>query len=104
MTRSTLTYAGSVGELLGVGLFAALWAGFVTVAVFRTGALPRWVGGFGVITTVLLALPLLEIIVDTGPLVTVSTTAFSLWLIMVGVTLVIRLRKKSTISKQGAKQ
>lgn len=85
-------YAGSVGELLGVGLFAALWAGFVTAAIFRTGALPRWLGGFGALTTVLLALPLLEIVTDTGPLVTLSGVTFSLWLIVTGGVLLARAR------------
>lgn len=85
-------YAGSVGELLGVGLFAALWAGLVTAAIFRTGALPRWLGAFGALVTVLLALPLLEIIVDTGPLVTVSAAAFSLWLVVTGGVLLARAR------------
>ena len=85
-------YAGSVGELLGVGLFAALWAGLVTAAIFRTGALPRALGVFGVVTTVLLALPLLEIVMDTGPLVTVSGVAFSLWLTTMGVMLIAGTR------------
>lgn len=100
-TRETLSllyetlnaYAGSVGELLGVGLFAAFWAGLVTAAIFRTGALPRWLGAFGVATTVLLALPLLEIVVDTGPLVTVSGATFSLWLIVTGGVLVAGSRR-----------
>ena len=88
-------YAGSVGELLGVSLFAALWAGFITAAIFRTGALPRVLGVFGVITTVLLALPLLEIVIDTGPLVTVSGAAFALWLTTMGVVLLAGARTNS---------
>lgn len=94
-------YAGSVGELLGVGLFAALWAGFVTAAIFRTGALPRFLGVFGVVTTVLLALPLLEIVIDTGPLVTVSGVAFSLWLTTMGVMLFAGARTKTSTLKKG---
>jgi hypothetical protein len=101
-TRTTLSllyetlnaYAGSVGELLGVSLFAALWAGLVSASIFRTGSLPRWLGVFGALTTALLALPLLEIVgVDTAALITVSGVAFSLWLVTMGGALLVQTRK-----------
>lgn len=86
-------YAGSVGELLGVSLFAALWAGLVSASILRTGALPRWLGGFGVVTTALLALPLLEIVgVDTVLLITASGVAFSLWLVAMGAVTLAQTR------------
>ncbi len=105
-TRETLSllyetlnaYAGSVGELLGVSLFAALWAGLVSVAIFRTGSVPRWLGAFGVVTTVLLALPLLEIAgIDTVMFTTVSGVAFSLWLVAVGGALLVQTRKGTVL-------
>lgn len=101
-TRTTLSllyetlnaYAGTVGELLGVGLFAACWAGLISAAIFRTGSLPRWLGGFGVVTTVMLALPLAEIAgIDTGVLITASGVAFSLWLVALGAALLAQTRK-----------
>lgn len=86
-------YAGSVGELLGVSLFAALWAGLVSAAILRTGSLPRVLGWFGVVTTGLLALPLTEIAgVDAGVLITASSAAFSFWLIALGAALLIQTR------------
>lgn len=88
-------YAGSVGELLGVSLFAALWAGLVSDSIFRTGSLPRWLGGFGLVTTALLALPLLEIVgIDTVAFITASGVAFSVWLVAMGGALLVQTRNE----------
>jgi Domain of unknown function (DUF4386) len=55
------SYGGSIGELLGVSLFAVGWLGCTVVLAWRTGVAPRWLVIAGGIATVALALPLVEL-------------------------------------------
>ncbi len=48
--RALNDYAGSVGEVLGVSLFAALWLAIVSLNILQTGVLPRWLGFFGLVS------------------------------------------------------
>lgn len=84
-------YAGSIGEVLGVSLFAALWLICLAVAILRTGALPRWIGLFGLVAAAALLGGLVELFgVDLGALITVTTGVFQLWMLAAGLTLLIR--------------
>ena len=90
-------YAGSVGEVLGVSLFAALWLLLLSIAMVRSSneqhGLPRWVGLTGLATSFLVALPILEMFgFDLGPLIAITVTIFLVWLLAAGIVL---LRKKS---------
>ncbi len=89
-------YAGSVGEVLGVSLFAALWLLLLSIAAVRgenQHGLPRWVGLAGLATSFIVALPILEMFgFDLGPLIAITVTIFLLWLLATGIVL---LRKKS---------
>lgn len=80
-------YAGSVGEILGVSLFAALWALIVGYVILRDGRLPRWLGGFGVVAGAGLMIPIVEMFgTDAGPFVTISVVVLHLWLLALGIT------------------
>jgi len=73
-------YAGSVGEVLGVGLFAALWVGVTAVVILRNGTLPGWVGIYGLLSAGALTAGLLEIIdIDAGALISVNVTLLHFW-------------------------
>ena len=62
-------YAGSIGEVLGVGLFAALWLTIVSAVMWRTGSLPRWIALWGMVAALLQLILLLELTgIDLGPL------------------------------------
>lgn len=84
-------YAGSVGEVLGVGLFAALWIGITSVALLQNHALPRWVGIFGLIAAVLLTAGLLEIVgIDAGFLLTFNVVVLHFWWLTVALFMLFR--------------
>lgn len=84
-------YAGGVGEVLGVSLFAALWLGCVAVVILRSGALPRWLGAFGLLAAAALLGGLVELFgVDLGALITVTTALVQLWMLAAGAVLLAR--------------
>lgn len=85
------SYGGTIGEALGVGLFAAISIGLLSVGLLRSSAIPRWVGVWSVISAVALAAGVVEFFgVDPGPLLTVTVTIVQLWFLAVGIWLLIR--------------
>lgn len=79
-------YAGSVGEVLGVSLFAALWLAIVSLTILRTRILPRWIGFFGLVSATLLTFQLAELFgVDLGAFISVSVSVLQLWFLVMGI-------------------
>ena len=86
-------YAGGIGELLGVSLFAAIWLVLISILLIRSSLWPNWLGYFGVIVAASLLLNLLETIgIDMGAMITVSETLQHLWMLA---TAIVFLRKKT---------
>jgi hypothetical protein len=84
-------YAGSVGEVLGVGFFAAMWVGITSFVILRDGTLPRWLGVYGLATAIALTAGLLEIIeVDSGAMLTINVTMFQFWMLIIALIIVFR--------------
>lgn len=77
-------WGGSVGENLGVAIFASLWAACVSVLMIRRGGLMRWVGLIGVAVAVIVILPAFEMFGMDLISIIVSTTALHLWLMLIG--------------------
>lgn len=78
-------YGGAIGEILGVGIFAALWLGIVAGAMWRSAVFPKWMAGFGFVAAIGLGSAVLEIFgVDLGGLISVTVTIFHVWLLAVG--------------------
>ena len=100
------SYGGSIGELLGVSLFAVGWLGCTMVLAWRTGVVPLWLVVAGGIATVALALPLVELAgVDPGPLTSVGTTALQLWFLAAAFVLIrVAAGRRSAVSASPAKQ
>lgn len=89
--RALNEYAGSVGEVLGVTLFASLWLGCLAVHVLRRGGLPRWLGVFGLVASVGMLGGLVELFgVDLGPGIVIVTTLVQLWMLAAGAILLAR--------------
>lgn len=85
------SYGGTIGEALGVGLFAAISIGLLSVGLLRSGVIPRWVGVWSVIAAVALVLGVVEFFgVDPGPLLTVTVTVVQLWFLAIGLWLLRR--------------
>ncbi|MEV0677614.1 DUF4386 domain-containing protein [Actinosynnema sp. NPDC050436] len=70
------SFAGGVGELLGVSLFAAGWL----LCLAGVADVPRWLRAFTVLTAAALALPLVELLgVDAGALISVGSATVQVW-------------------------
>lgn len=79
-------YAGGIGEMLGVQIFAGLWTVVVALLAARVG-LPRWVSVMGQLAAVLLFAGLLERFgFDLGPVLTVSNVFWQVWLVALAFT------------------
>lgn len=85
-------YAGGVGELLGVSLFAAIWLVLICILIVRSRIWPGWLGVFGLVAAASLLLNLLEMFgIDMGPMISVSETLQHLWMLA---TAIVFLRGK----------
>ncbi|PNY79805.1 DUF4386 family protein [Deinococcus koreensis] len=84
MYETLNTYAGGVGEALGVQLFAGLWTVMVSAALWRRpGARALALGGFA--SGGLLLAGLAGVFgADLGPVLTVSGIAWQVWLLSLG--------------------
>jgi hypothetical protein len=92
-------YAGSVGEILGVGLFAALWLAIVSFTILQTQVLPQWLGFFGLMSATLLAIQLAELFgVDLGVFITVSVTTLQFWFLAMGIVLLRSIRSHHQVA------
>lgn len=98
-TRATISivyqtlndYAGAIGEVLGVSLFAAIWVALVSIAILRSGSLPRWIGYFGLIASLALSSALLELFgIDLGAFISVTVAVIHFWFFAVGGYLLFR--------------
>jgi hypothetical protein len=86
--RALNDYAGSVGEVLGVSLFAGLWLAIVSLRILQTKILPKWLGFLGLVSATLLAVQLAKLFgVDLGAFISVSVSILQLWFLTMGVVL-----------------
>lgn len=84
-------FGGSIGEILGVSVFASLAMVMLAVAIFEGKGLPRWSGIFAIITAAWLLIPALEIFaIDAGIFLTLSVVVLQFWFLFVGIYLLIR--------------
>ncbi|NJL51666.1 MAG: DUF4386 family protein [Hydrococcus sp. SU_1_0] len=87
-------YAGAIGEVLGVSLFAALWLTIVSLTILQTKVLPRWLGLFGLFSATLLVVQLAELFgVDLGAFISVSVSFLQLWFLLTGIVILLRLKQ-----------
>jgi hypothetical protein len=92
--RALNDYAGSIGEVLGVSLFAGLWLTIVSVRILQTRILPRWLGFLGLMSATLLGVQLARLFgVDLGAFISVSVSILQLWFLAMGIVLVAKAAK-----------
>jgi Domain of unknown function (DUF4386) len=92
--RALNDYAGSVGEVLGVSLFAGLWLAIVSVRILQTRILPRWLGFLGLVSATLLGVQLARLFgVDLGAFISISVSVLQLWFLAMGIVLVAKAAK-----------
>lgn len=86
-------YAGSIGEVLGVSLFAALWLAIVSLTILKTKIVSRWLGFFGLLSATLLAFQLAELFgIEMGAFISISVSVLQLWFLVMGIA-VLRLHQ-----------
>jgi Domain of unknown function (DUF4386) len=84
-------YDGTIGEVLGVSIFAALSIGLLAIAALRTRAFPRWIGAFGLIAALGVLATTVELAgEDASSLIFFGTTLVQLWFLAVGIWLLLR--------------
>lgn len=82
-------YAGGVGEVPGVGLFAGIWTALLSIALFKAGA--RVLGVAGVVAAALLFATLLSMVgVESPVLLTLSGIVWQLWTFALALSLLRR--------------
>lgn len=81
-------YAGGVGELLGVGLFAGMWTVLLSLALLRLDGAARWIGFAGLPAALLLFSTLPSVLgIESPVLLTVSGIAWQFWTLALAVWL-----------------
>lgn len=90
------SYGGTIGEVLGVSIFAALSIFFLSIGNYKYKSLPAWFSVFGLVASIGLILTSLEIIgFDPGEIViTMGTTIIQLWFLFTGFWLLRKSIKK----------
>lgn len=80
------SYAGGVGEILGVGLFAGVWTIYLSVALIRTGSRVLGIAGIG--AALLLFTTLLSVIgIESPILLTLSGILWQIWTFVLAIHL-----------------
>lgn len=79
-------YAGSIGEVLGVSLFTAIWLAIVSLTILKTRMVSRWLGFFGLLSATLLAFQLAELFgIEMGAFISISVSVLQLWFLVMGI-------------------
>lgn len=94
MFEALNNYGGTIGEVLGVSLFAAVAIFLLCVAAVRERSMPIWLTVFGFISTLMLLASLSDLfgIEPAFIVVFLGTTFIQLWFVAAGLWLLIRSR------------
>ncbi|TEX51724.1 MAG: hypothetical protein B7C55_04110 [Actinomycetales bacterium mxb001] len=85
------SFGGTIGEALGVSIFAAISIGLFAIAVLKTKAMPAWLGIFGLIAALSILATAVELIgIDASTLIFLGTTVVQLWFLAIGIWLLLR--------------
>lgn len=96
------SYAGGVGELLGVSLFAVLWLVLISILIIQRDEWPSWLGYFGFVAAGSLFVNLAEATgVDMGPMITISVVLLHLWMLSTGITMLRASSSAKSITPSG---
>jgi len=98
VTFETLnSYGGTIGEILGVSLFAAIAILLLSIGNMGEKTLPSWFSVFGLISALGLLWTSAEILgVDPGSIaIFMGTTLVQIWFLVTGFWLVVKSRKFS---------
>jgi hypothetical protein len=84
-------FGGTIGEILGVSIFAAISIGLLAIVMLKARVLPVWIGVFGLIAATGVLATAVELMgADASSLIFVGTTLVQLWFLATGVWLLAR--------------
>ena len=92
------SYGGTIGEVLGVSIFAAISILLLCIAAIKDQSLPNWLSSFGLISAVsVLATASTLAGAEAGDfLITFGTTMVQLWFLAIGLWLITRIRNQKS--------
>lgn len=91
------SYGGTIGEVLGVSIFAAVAIALLSISAIRTRALPVWLGVFGLVAALAVLSTTVELFgADASSLIFFGTTLVQLWFLAVGIWLLVRGRTRTS--------
>jgi hypothetical protein len=84
-------YGGTIGEDLGVGMFAAMWLVCAGAVILRDRGLPAWLGWSAFPVAAVSSMPSLALVGITSPVdVVIGTSSMLLWIAAVAVVVLAR--------------
>lgn len=83
-------WGGSIGEVLGVALFASAWLVTVSIIIITNKSLPKFLGFIGFPVAIAVVLPAAQLFGLDLISVAGATTAMHLWLFAVGFTALVQ--------------
>ena len=87
-------WGGAIGEILGVSLFTSGWLVAVSLIILRSNYLPRILGWFGLIVSVILSSPVIELF-GMSASIFISTVSIHLWLFLAGLIILFKKPKEN---------
>lgn len=89
------SYGGTIGEVLGVSIFAALAIGLLCLSALKSRIFPVWLAAFGLIAAVAVLSTTIELAgEDASSLIFFGTTLVQFWFLAAGIWLLIRGRRR----------
>jgi hypothetical protein len=84
-------YGGTIGEDLGVGMFAAMWLVCAGAVILRDRGLPAWLGWLAFPVAAVSSMPSLALVGIASPVdVVIGTSSMLLWIATVAVVVLAR--------------
>ena len=84
-------YGGTIGEDLGVGMFAAMWLVCAGAVILRDRGLPAWLGWSAFPVAAVSSMPSLALVGIASPVdVVIGTSSMLLWIAAVAVVVLAR--------------
>jgi len=97
------SFGGTIGEVLGVSIFAAISIGLFAIAAIKSQAVPLWIGVFGLIAALSALATAVELLgMDASSLIFLGTTIVQLWFLATGIWLLARGSRPGPTTTSGS--
>ncbi|HSH05043.1 MAG TPA: DUF4386 family protein [Anaerolineae bacterium] len=91
-------FGGSIGEILGVSMFASFAILSIAILILKNNAMPAWTGYFALISFAMLLIPAVEIFgIDPGIFLTISVLVIQFWFMIVSAYLLTTAQSPAVV-------